>query len=206
MCKNLPRSSFPGKAVLCLDPDTAHPNLEISKDGKEVTCVSQGRFVSSSPRRFDTANCVVAKQSFSAGQHYWEVSVGWKRRWNLGVVSDHARRQGRLIQKKYWWWPWSEEVCTEGYWLIGYNQQKAGKPYWIFDTNPWPLDICPHPETIGVYLDYTDGEVSFYNANHPNTLTHIHTFHTSFDNKPVYPVFDPCWHDKGGNTQPLKIL
>ncbi|KAG6922391.1 tripartite motif-containing protein 72-like, partial [Chelydra serpentina] len=177
------RSNFPGKEVLSLDPATAHRNLEISKDRKEVTCVSQERFVDSSPRRFDTANCVVAKQSFSAGQHYWEVSVGWKPRWNLGVVSDRARRQGRLINVE--WWPWPpRKVCAKGYWLIGYDQQKAGKKYWIFDTHPWPLDIHPHPETIGVYLDCEDGEVSFYNADRPDTLTHIHTFHTSFD-KPV---------------------
>ncbi|XP_030403645.1 tripartite motif-containing protein 72-like [Gopherus evgoodei] len=228
MWKNLPRRNFPepnrswaqpgvagqgnrqqeqsrGKEVLSLDPDMAHPNLVISKDGKEVTCVSQERFVDSSPRRFDMTNCVVAKQSFSTGQHYWEVSVGWKRRWNLGVVSDRARRQGRLISMKRWPWP-PRKVCTEGYWLIGYHQQKAGKKYWIFDTNPWSLDIHPHPETIGVHLNYTDGVVSFYNADHPNTLTHIHTFHTSFDNTPVYPIFDPCWHDKGGNTQSLKTL
>ncbi|XP_005314426.2 tripartite motif-containing protein 72-like [Chrysemys picta bellii] len=205
MLKNLARSKFPEKEVLSLDPDTAHPNLEISKDGKEVTCVSQRRYVDSSPRRFDTANCVVAKQSFSAGQHYWEVFVGLKRRWNLGVVSDRAKRQGRLIKVEWWPWPPSK-VCAEGYWLIGCDRQKARKNYWIFDTNPWPLAICPQPEIIGVYLDYTDGEVSFYNADHPNTLTHIHTFHTSFGNNPVYPIFDPCWHDKGGNTQPLKIL
>ncbi|CAM5147741.1 unnamed protein product [Natator depressus] len=61
----------------------AHPLLEISLDGKEVKCGSFRKNVSSSLSQFDTANCVVARQSFSAGRHYWEVFVGQKTRWNL---------------------------------------------------------------------------------------------------------------------------
>ncbi|CAM4683684.1 unnamed protein product, partial [Lepidochelys kempii] len=89
------------KEDLTLDPDTAHPELEISEDGKEVKCGSF-RNVSSSPSQFDTANCVVARQSFSSGRHYWEVFVGQKPRWSLGIVSERAERRGRLIQRKSW--------------------------------------------------------------------------------------------------------
>nr|XP_008175402.1 uncharacterized protein LOC101938988 isoform X1 [Chrysemys picta bellii] len=199
---------FPGKKEdLTLDPATAHPLLEISKDGKEVKCGSFTKTVSPSRRRFYTANCVVARQSFSAGRHYWEVSVGRKKRWNLGVVSERAKRRGRLIEKKYWWLPWSGEVCAEGYWLIGYNQEKLEKPYWAFDTNPMPFRCNSRPQIIRVYLDYAGGEVTFYNADDPSNLIPLYTFYNAdFRSAPVYPVFDPCWHDNGGNTQPLKIL
>lgn len=44
--------------------------------------------------------------------------------------------------------------------------------------------------------------MTFYNADDPCDLIPLY----SFSNAPVYPVFDPCWHDNGGNTQPLKIL
>ncbi|CAM4562157.1 unnamed protein product, partial [Lepidochelys olivacea] len=99
------------------------------------------------------------------------------------------------------------EVCAEGYWLIGYNQEKAGKPYWAFDTNPMPFDCSPHPETIRVCLDYTGGEVTFYNADNPGNLVPLYSFYNAaFKNAPVYPIFDTCWHDNGGNAQPLKIL
>ncbi|CAM4678516.1 tripartite motif-containing protein 72-like [Lepidochelys kempii] len=190
------------KEDLTLDPDTAHPELEISADGKEVKCGSF-RNVSSSPSQFDTANCVVARQSFSVGQHYWEVFVGQKPRWNLGIVSEEAERKGRLIQKT----SGSGEVFAEGYWLIGYNKEKAGKPYWAFDTNQMPFDCSPHPETIGVYLDCTSGEVTFYNPDDPDNLVPLYSFYNAaFKNAPVYPIFDPCWHDNGGNAQPLKIL
>ncbi|XP_039390252.1 tripartite motif-containing protein 72-like [Mauremys reevesii] len=186
---------------LTLDRDTAHPLLEIPADGKEVRCGTSENNVSSGPKRFDTANCVVTNQSFSAGQHYWEVFVGQKRRWNLGIVSERARRQGRLIENR------SGEVCTEGYWLIGYNQQKAGKPYKAFDTNPMAFECSPHPETIGVYLDYKGKEVTFYNADDPCDLIPLYSFYNAaFNDAPVYPFFDPCWHDNGGNTQTLKIL
>ncbi|KAG6922388.1 tripartite motif containing 72, E3 ubiquitin protein ligase L homeolog, partial [Chelydra serpentina] len=192
---------------LTLDPATAHPLLEISADGKEVRCGTSTGNVSSSPRRFDTANCVVARQSFSAGRHYWEVSVGRKRRWNLGVVSDLAERRGRLIQRKSWW-PWLDDViCAEGYWLIGYNQEKPEKPYWAFDTNPMPFDCNPPAQAIGVYLNYTDGGVTFSNTDDPRKLKPLYTFYNAaFDDAPVYPIFDPCFHDNKGNTQPLKIL
>ncbi|XP_065447222.1 tripartite motif-containing protein 72-like isoform X2 [Chrysemys picta bellii] len=194
------------KEDLTLDPTTAHPQLEILKDGKAVKCGTSTGNVSCGPRRFDTANCVVAQQSFSAGQHYWEVSVGQKPRWNLGIVSDQAERRGRLIQMKSLW-PGSGEVCTEGYWLIGYNKQKAGKPYWAFDTNPMPFQCNPPPKKIGVYLDYAGGEVTFYNADDLGNLTPLYSFYNAdFRSAPVYPVFDPCWHDNGSNTEPLKIL
>ncbi|XP_030403675.1 tripartite motif-containing protein 72-like [Gopherus evgoodei] len=192
--------------ALTLDPDTAHPLLEILADGKEVRCGSFKKTAISDPRRFDTANCVVTHQGFSAGQHYWEVFVGRKPRWNLGVISERAERRGRLIQMKSLW-PGSGEVCTEGYWLIGYDQRKAGKPYWAFDTNPMAFDCSLHPETIGVYLDYTDREVTFYNADDPSNLIPLYSFyHAAFNDTRVYPVFDPCWHNNGSNTQPLKIL
>ncbi|CAM4580678.1 unnamed protein product [Caretta caretta] len=190
------------KEDLTLDPDTAHPELEISADGKEVKCGSF-RNVSSSPSQFDTANCVVAQQSFSSGRHYWEVFVGQKPRWSLGIVSERAERKGRLIQKT----SGSSEGFTEGYWLIGYNKEKAGKPYWVFDTNQMPFDCSPHPKTIGVYLNYTGGEVTFYNPDDPDNLIPLYSFYNvAFKNAPVYPIFDTCWHDNGGNAQPLKIL
>ncbi|CAM2114921.1 unnamed protein product [Caretta caretta] len=167
---------------------------------KEVKCGSFKKNVISSPSQFDTANCVVARQSFSSGRHYWEVFVGQKPRWSLGIVSERAERRGRLIQKT----SGSCEVCAEGYWLIGYNKEKTGKPYWAFDTNPMPFDCSSHPETIGVYLDYTGGEVTFYN---PDNLIPLYSFYNAaFKDAPVYPFFDPCWHDNGGNAQPLKIL
>lgn len=45
----------------------AHPLLEISADGKEVRCLNFQKNVNYSLQRFDTVNCVVARQSFSAG-------------------------------------------------------------------------------------------------------------------------------------------
>ncbi|CAM4683693.1 unnamed protein product [Lepidochelys kempii] len=70
-----------------------------------------------------------------------------------------------------------------------------------------PFDCSPHPETIRVCLDYTGGEVTFYNADNPGNLVPLYSFYNAaFKNAPVYPIFDPCWHDNGGNAQPLKIL
>uniref|UniRef100_S4R885 B30.2/SPRY domain-containing protein n=1 Tax=Petromyzon marinus TaxID=7757 RepID=S4R885_PETMA len=59
-----------------LDPNSAHNNLPISSDLRTVTrtAVSQGR--PDHPHRFDGWSQALCSESFSSGQHYWEVDVG----------------------------------------------------------------------------------------------------------------------------------
>ncbi|NXS66957.1 TRI39 ligase, partial [Pandion haliaetus] len=72
-----------------LDPDTAHPNLVLSEDRKSVRFVEvQPRDLPDTPRRFTIYPCVLAAQGFTSGRHYWEVEVGDKTHWALGVCKD----------------------------------------------------------------------------------------------------------------------
>uniref|UniRef100_S4RBV8 B30.2/SPRY domain-containing protein n=1 Tax=Petromyzon marinus TaxID=7757 RepID=S4RBV8_PETMA len=59
-----------------LDKNSAHDHLQISLDLRTVTWsgVSQGRPQHS--RRFDVYYQALCSESFSSGQHYWEVDVG----------------------------------------------------------------------------------------------------------------------------------
>ncbi|KAF5889052.1 E3 ubiquitin-protein ligase TRIM39-like, partial [Clarias magur] len=53
-----------------LDPDTAHPELRVSADGKQVTREStQQENLPDIPERFSDDTCVVGKKSFS-GKFY----------------------------------------------------------------------------------------------------------------------------------------
>ncbi|XP_025904133.1 E3 ubiquitin-protein ligase TRIM41-like [Nothoprocta perdicaria] len=84
------------QASLTLDPDTAHPSLALSADGKSVRCEAARRALPAHPKRFDASRCVLARQAFSGGRHYWEVAVGAGDAWAIGVARESVPRKGRL--------------------------------------------------------------------------------------------------------------
>lgn len=59
-------------ANVILDPETAHRALVISHNGKRVR-MGQKTKVKPGPQRFDRWECVLAKDGFSSGRHYWQV-------------------------------------------------------------------------------------------------------------------------------------
>lgn len=56
-----------------LNPVTAYPFLILSEDRKQVKRGEKLQFFRNSPQRFDVWSCVIAKEGFGAGRHYWEV-------------------------------------------------------------------------------------------------------------------------------------
>lgn len=56
-----------------LNPVTAYPFLILSDDRKQVKRGEKLQFYRNSQQRFDVWSCVVAKEGFSTGRHYWEV-------------------------------------------------------------------------------------------------------------------------------------
>lgn len=59
---------------ITLDPSTAHPRIILSEDGKQAQCGDCHQPVPDNPERYDRVVCVLARQGFSTGRHYWEVS------------------------------------------------------------------------------------------------------------------------------------
>lgn len=57
-----------------LDPDTAHPNIVLTADGKQAGRGELLHIVPDHPMRFDPVICVVAKKSFLSGRFYFQVS------------------------------------------------------------------------------------------------------------------------------------
>ncbi|KAJ7314126.1 hypothetical protein JRQ81_006064 [Phrynocephalus forsythii] len=187
------RALMPGLENLTFDPETAQANLLVSEDGKRVECVEHKQPVSTDdPQRFDKSNCLVAHQSFSNGEHYWEVTVNDKPRWALGIISAEAGRKGRL-----------HATPSNGFWLVGCKEGKNYEAH-VEHKEPRPLKLEGKPSRIGIYLSFEDGVLAFYNASDEDNLVQIFAFHERFSGT-VYPFFDVCWHDKGKNSHPLII-
>ncbi|XP_042298422.1 LOW QUALITY PROTEIN: E3 ubiquitin-protein ligase TRIM50-like [Sceloporus undulatus] len=186
--KRLLRRVLPAPETLKLDPESAHPMLELSKGNTVVRCGLLSQRRNSHPERFDYSTCVLASKGFSWGQHYWEVIVGGKSHWRLGVVKATASRKGKLGKSP-----------EQGAWLIGL---KEGKVYEAFASPRVALPLTSRPRRVGVFLHYERGEVAFFNADSPNELLPIYAFQAEFQGK-LYPLLDVCWHERGTNALPM---
>lgn len=68
-----------------LDPNTAHPRLNLSED---LSGVKRGRTVEcpNNPERFESFCITLGSQGFNSGLHSWEVELGHSSHWILGVA------------------------------------------------------------------------------------------------------------------------
>ncbi|XP_048034525.1 zinc-binding protein A33-like isoform X2 [Megalobrama amblycephala] len=164
---------------LTLDPDTAHPRLILSDDGKQVRHGDIDQDVPENPKRFDAWFCVLAKQGFSSGRFYYEVQVKGKTGWTLGVARESIDR------KKHTW------LSPEnGYWAVTHwneNQYSARGNHLV------SLSLRVKPEKVGVFVDYEEGLVSFYDVD---SRSHIYSFTGQTFTEKLYPYFSPCLNDK----------
>ncbi|XP_035295556.1 erythroid membrane-associated protein isoform X1 [Cricetulus griseus] len=173
--------------VVTLDPDTAHPKLILSEDRRCVRLGDKKRPVPDNPQRFDFVVSVLGSESFTTGCHYWEVYVGEKTKWILGVCSESVSRKGKVTASP-----------ANGHWLV---RQSRRNEYEALTSPQTSFRLKESPKCVGVFLDYEAGVISFYNVT---DKSHIFTFTHSFSS-PLRPFFEPCLHDEGRNTAPLII-
>ncbi|XP_056224807.1 nuclear factor 7, ovary isoform X1 [Seriola aureovittata] len=165
-----------------LDPDTANPWLQLSQDRHQVRHLGAWQDLPDHPERFDTVVIVLGRDGFTSGRHYWEVQVGDKDDWYLGVARSSVNRKGRISVS-----------TTQGYWALA---MKKGQGYRASTSPPLLLPLDPKPKRVGVYVDYEEGQVSFYDVR---ARTHIYTFKDTFTGK-ILPFFYLYCCDKASDT------
>ncbi|XP_048843401.1 zinc-binding protein A33-like [Brienomyrus brachyistius] len=170
-----------------LDLNTAHPWLSVSDDLTSLRDTGVKQQLPDNPERFTHYVNVLGSEGFNSGKHSWEVIVGDKPEWDVGVVKGSAQRRGKF-------------TCSpqSGFWVIGLRN---GDEYKAFTSPSTRLRVKWKPRRIRVQLDYDRGEVSFFN---PADMSLIYTFKDRFTGT-LYPVFSPSVNNNGSNTEALKI-
>ncbi|XP_041068470.1 zinc-binding protein A33-like isoform X3 [Carcharodon carcharias] len=83
-------------APVTFDPNTAHPNLLLSEDLRNVRYTGKRKQLPDNPERFDYCACVLGSEGFTSGKHSWEVEVGIKADWDVGVAMESINRKGKI--------------------------------------------------------------------------------------------------------------
>ncbi|XP_072314918.1 E3 ubiquitin-protein ligase TRIM39-like [Eucyclogobius newberryi] len=172
-----------------LDPHTAHPNIVLSQDGRQAGRGELLHVVPDNPQRFDPVICVLAKTGFTSGRFYFQVSVGSKTYWDLGVVLESVNRKGMITSKP-----------ENGFWTV---RLRGGDEYRALDSPSVLLELPARPLTVGVYTDYEQGAVAFYDVD---AKTLIYAFAGCGFGERVYPFFSPGVGDNGKNAAPLVVV
>ncbi|XP_014071920.1 fibronectin type III and SPRY domain-containing protein 1 isoform X3 [Salmo salar] len=187
-----------------LDAGSAHQNLKVedlsvewdSCGGKVIQDIrkdknrtnqspmhSPARTAMNSPKRVPSARVgrdrftaesytVLGDTFIDAGQQYWEVRFDKESKaFAVGLALRNLGRFDQLGKSNASW-------CIH---LNNWLQQSLTAKH---NNKARTLD-CPIPDRIGVYCNYEEGALSFYNAR---TKTLMHTFRTKFT-QPVIPAF-----------------
>ncbi|XP_008070997.1 butyrophilin subfamily 1 member A1 [Carlito syrichta] len=154
-----------------LDPDTAHPHLFLYEDSKSVRLEDSRQKQSEKPERFDSWPCVLGRETFTSGRHYWEVEVGDRTDWAIGVCRENVVKKG-----------FDPMTPENGFWAV----ELYGNGYWALTPLRTPLPLAGPPRRVGIFLDYESGDISFYNMNDGS---HIYTFPKDSFSGPLRPFF-----------------
>uniref|UniRef100_A0A3B3S7A6 Tripartite motif containing 35-13 n=1 Tax=Paramormyrops kingsleyae TaxID=1676925 RepID=A0A3B3S7A6_9TELE len=128
-----------------LDPNTAHPWLSVSDDLTSVRDTGVKQQLPDNPERFTKYVLLLGSEGFNSGKHSWEVEVGDKPKWDVGVAAESVKRKGRITSRP-----------EDGFWVVRLTN---GDVYTARDSTPTPLRLKRKPQRIRVQLDYDRGEV-----------------------------------------------
>ncbi|XP_044067033.1 E3 ubiquitin-protein ligase TRIM39-like [Siniperca chuatsi] len=114
-------------------------------------------------------NHAFSVSKFTSGQHYWEIEVGHRDYWELGIEDHFLKYEGQKYAAC------SRNIITE-------------------------LAFGDKPRKIGIYLNCSSKELSFYDADN---MTHIHTMSSKLMSMPLSAYFTIRSRDQISDPNPL---
>lgn len=137
-----------------LDASSANSRVLVSEDGKTLFGSAKPIFLHSlSGDRFGHSPCVNGTVGFSSDMFYYQVQISGAESCLVGVVRESINRNIAGFPLP-WTGGWTLLKATEGSQEL-YNGS-------IFEPH---INLSRNPTTVGVFVDYTKGEVSFYDAD-----------------------------------------
>ncbi|XP_047208856.1 protein NLRC3-like [Girardinichthys multiradiatus] len=163
---------------LTIDRNTMNRNVKLSHNNTKASFVEEAQSYPDHPDRFDKNHQVMCSNDLT-GRCYWEVelmggvhtSVCYK-----GIIRRGERNDGWFGGNDQSWTLFYDGSCYS----IWHNKKGISIPYTTITTSS-------SSHRIAVYLDSLAGTLSFYSVS-SDTLSHIHTFHTTFT-EPLYAGF-----------------
>ncbi|XP_072566796.1 LOW QUALITY PROTEIN: zinc-binding protein A33-like [Paramormyrops kingsleyae] len=136
----------PDLKVVTLDPDTAYPHVMVSACRTRVSAGDIQPNLPDNPERFTRYNIVLGSEGSVSGRHYWEVEVGGKMAWGLGVAAESVNRKEKI------------SLCPEdGFWT---PVLRNGDEYEACTSTENLLRLPRKPQHFSIYLDFPRGLVS----------------------------------------------
>uniref|UniRef100_A0A8C7HER0 Butyrophilin subfamily 3 member A1 n=1 Tax=Oncorhynchus kisutch TaxID=8019 RepID=A0A8C7HER0_ONCKI len=161
------------KENIILDEKTAHPAIRVTQGKQRAQYIKEKDAEKPSVR---THLHVFSKESFSSGQHYWEVKVKDKSTeklsWYVGVARENVERRCNV--------PLTPQ---NGFWILSYDKEKG----FHVNTDPQPPITVAELTIVGVFLDCDRYTLSFYNVD---TKSLLYTF-TDVKTSNYFAVFSP---------------
>lgn len=172
---------------LRFDLETAHRRVLVSDSGQLLRGVQYTINRPNNPGRYDVELAALTTTGFSQGMPYWEVQVKDRSCFVVGVASKLAPRKGSIRYRP-----------SNGYWTI----QKKNKQYYVLLEQPAPLTLTDNLNVIGILIDFSKGEVSFYNTQ---IRALIYTFMGNNFTQKLYPFVATCSSDSPKDW-PIELL
>ncbi|XP_058504111.1 E3 ubiquitin-protein ligase TRIM21-like [Solea solea] len=172
---------------MTFDPCSANDLLVFSEDFKAVQ-TPHIVWVNGSPQKFNRHAYVLGKRGFSRGRFYYEVQTARKTGWDLGIVRESLRGMKTIIPNP-----------RTGVWVI---RLRNNTKFTALNNVHVNLNMSEKPNRVGVFVDYEQRLVSFYDVD---TVTLLYSFTDCLFSGKIYPFFSPGLPEDGVNGGPLVL-
>ncbi|XP_040826843.1 butyrophilin subfamily 1 member A1-like [Ochotona curzoniae] len=154
-----------------LNPGSAKDNVTVSPGRTSVTWRNK-KFADMTNSK--KSGSVFGLEGITSGRCYWEVEIKDDMRswWLVGVTGSYVERSVDISAPP-----------GRTSWIVGRRKSR----YFAFSMNEARfISVRQEPRKVGIFLDYSEGDISFYNMTDGS---HIVSFPPAVFSGPLYPSF-----------------